>query len=136
MPRPGLVLRVEGKKVWDTENRVDRVQIMSARGEIASVGIAGEDEVIDIVVTRAGYLNRRLEDETAESQQRHREQVEEKAKKDPESERRLFGVGTNPDEDIDLRNNPNYDDESQKTSEKNTSSTNSEKKTTGSDTKK
>lgn len=104
MPRKGLVVRVDGKKVLEEKNRVDRVRILTARGEVSSFGIEEWDEVIDVVVERAGFLNRRSADVIEEEAEKARELTKEREKDGSGREEDLSfrdRVGTNPDKDID-----------------------------------
>lgn len=104
MARKGLNLRLNGDIVHKDEDvRVLRVQVMSARGEIAAVNIAPDDEVLDIVVTTQGYLNPHLRDVDEEVRQQQRKEAAKRAEGNPEGERDLVGVGANPDESVNLK---------------------------------
>ena len=46
-------VRVNGEKVWSTDNRVVRISGQSARGEMFAAGIADTDGVVDLFVEEA-----------------------------------------------------------------------------------
>lgn len=123
MPRKGLNLRVDGEIVHKVEDRVEGVQILSARGEIARVGIAEADEVLDIVIMKAGTLNRNLQDVDAENRDKRRKELKD-APEEGRTGHLKFNVGQKPDEDVDLTTDPNASDDS--------SSKDSTKKSSGS----
>lgn len=105
MPRKGLNVRVNGELVFKEEARVDRVRVLSGRGEIASVGIAEHDEVIDIVVERAGYLNPRSADVLEAEQQKAREHTlryEEEGLGHEHNETFMNHIGETPDENLPM----------------------------------
>lgn len=43
-------IRVNGEKAWDTEDHVLGISVQSARGEVARVGTAIDDAILNIVV--------------------------------------------------------------------------------------
>ena len=104
MARKGLNLRLNGDLVHKEEKvRVTRIQVLSARGEIAAVNVAPEDDVLDLVVTTQGYLNPHLRDEDDKAREQGRKDAESRAKDNPEGERTLVGVGSNPDESVNIK---------------------------------